>query len=167
MQPITSSFEGRVANEIILGDGSSERVELHYSTEHIFGSTPRERLHDGGFTFSIIAEVQHFRENVIIFDPVVIGAPWLEAGDAEHQGIEWYASEYYQQFVEDFDEFAKVTVTDEPASPEPMRLISEAAVKSCFAEILGDRAGKDGRDTLRLLKAYNLYDKALSLSQGR
>ena len=135
--------EGRVANEILLGDGSPERVEVHYSTRHIVGSTPRERLHDGGFTFSIIAELQLFKGNVIIFDPVVIGSPWLEAGDAEHQGIEWYASEHYQQSVEDFDEFAKVTSTDEPTSPEPMRLISEAAVKSCFAEILGDRAGKD------------------------
>ena len=135
--------EGRVANEILLGDGSTERIEVHYSTEHIFGSTPRERLHDGGFTFSIIAELQKFRENLITFDPVIIGTPWLEATDPEHQGIEWYGTEYFQQFVEDFDEFAKVTSVDEPAGPDPMRLISEAAIKTCFAELLGDRAGKD------------------------
>jgi hypothetical protein len=135
--------EGRVANEILLGDGSAESVELQYSTEHVFGSTLRERLHDGGFTFSIIAELQKFSDNLIIFDPVIIGSPWLEATDREHQGIEWYGSEYYQQFVEDFDEFGKVTSVPEPASPDPMRLISEAAVKACFAEILGDRAGKD------------------------
>jgi hypothetical protein len=66
--------EGRVANEILLGDGFTERVELHYSTEHVFGSTPRERLHDGRFTFSIIAEFQTFRDSLIIFDPVIIGS---------------------------------------------------------------------------------------------
>jgi hypothetical protein len=135
--------EGRVASQILLGDGSTECVELHYSTEHVFGSTPRERLRNGGFTFSIIAELQKFSGNLIVFDLLIIWQPWLEATDAAHQSIEWYGSEYYQQFVEDFDEFAKVTSVAEPASPEPMRLISEAAVKTCFAEILGDRAAKD------------------------
>ena len=141
--PARPLCEGRMANEILPGDGSAERVELHYSTEHVFGSTPRERLRNGGFTFSIIAELQKFRGNLIIFDPVIIGQPWLEAGDPEHQGIEWYGSQYYQQFVKDFDEFARVSSIDEPANPEPMRLISEAAVKTCLAEIPGDRAGKD------------------------
>ena len=141
--PARALGEGRAANEILLGDGSTEHVELHYSLEHVFGSTARERLHDGGFTFSIIAELQNLRGNLIIFDPVIIGSPWLEAGDPEHQGIEWSGSEFYEQFIEDFDEFAKVTSIDEPASPERMRPISEAAVKTCFAEILGDRAGND------------------------
>jgi hypothetical protein len=141
--PARSLGEGRQANEILLGDGSTSRVEVHYSTAHVFGSTPRERLQDGGFTFSIIAELQTFRGDLTIFDPVIIGSPWLEASDPEHQGIEWYGSEFYQHFVEDFDEFSKATSIDNPPNSDPMRLISEAAVKACFAEILGDHAGKD------------------------
>jgi len=140
--PARSIGPGRAANEILLGNGP-ERVEVHYSREHVFGTTPRERLEDGGFTFSIIAEFRSANNGVIVFDPLIIGQPWLEADDTEHQDIEWYASEFYQQFVEDFDEFSKVVAADEPQSPEPMRWISEAAVKSCFAEILGDEASKD------------------------
>jgi len=90
LSPARPLGEGRVTNEILLGDGSTERVELHYSTEHVFGSTPRERLRDGGFTFSIIAELQRFRDDLIIFDPVIIGSPWLEVTDREHQSIEWW-----------------------------------------------------------------------------
>src|SRR5437899_6020238 len=39
-------------------------------------------------------------------------AEWLEADHSgSYQGIEWYSTEFYQQFVEDFDEFAKVKDT--------------------------------------------------------
>lgn len=135
--------EGRVASEILLGDGSSERVEVHYSREHVFGSTPRERFESGGYTFSIIAEFRSTKDGAMVFEPLLMGHPWLEAEGAEYQGIEWYGSEFYQQFVEDFDEFAKVTAAEEPVSPGAMQEISEAAVKACFAEILGDQAPND------------------------
>jgi len=141
--PARSIGQGRVANEILLGDGSAERVEVHYSREHVFASTPRERLESGGFMFSIIAEFRSAKNGVIICDPLIIGQPWLESDGTEYQGIEWYGSSFYQQFIEDFDEFTKIASTDELQSPEPMRWISEAALKSCFAEILGDQAPKD------------------------
>lgn len=93
---------------------------------------------------SIIAELRQVNGNVVVFDPIVMGSPWLEADESgPYQSIAWYSSEFYQQFVEDFDEFARIKVAPQPPSPEPMRHISEAAVKRCFSRLLGDAAAKD------------------------
>jgi hypothetical protein len=63
--------------------------------------------------------------------------------DGTYLSIEWYSSEFYEQFVEDFDEFSKVRDVPEPTSPEGMRVISEAAFKTCIAELLGDAVAND------------------------
>jgi len=134
----------RATNEIVLDSNYAARVELRYSTRHIFGDTPRERLRDGGFVFSVIAELSQVEEETVVFDPVVMGAPWLEVDErGPYQSIEWYAAQFYEHYVEDFDEFAKVRDVTEPLSPQPMSAVSEAAFKVCLAEILGDVAQKD------------------------
>jgi hypothetical protein len=94
--PARAIGEGRVSNQILLEDDCDERLEVQYSTRHIHGDTPRERLRDGGYTMSIIAELRQVNGNVVIFDPIVMGSPWLEADEAgPYQSIAWYSSEFY------------------------------------------------------------------------
>jgi hypothetical protein len=136
--------EERVTSPVLVDGNYDGRVELRYSTRHIFGDTPHERLRDGGYVFSVIAELSRVEDNVVVFDPIVIGTPWLEADEnGPYQAVEWYASEFYEHFIEDFDEFAKVAESAEPQNSDGMRSISEAAFKTCVAEILGDSASKD------------------------
>ena len=89
--PARAIGEGRVSNQILLEDDCDERFEVHYSTRHLHGDTPRERLRDGGYTMSIIAELRQTNGNVVVFDPIVMGSPWLEtdgSGPYHYQGID-------------------------------------------------------------------------------
>lgn len=119
------------------------RVEFHYSTNRISSDTLRGRLRQGGI-FSIVAELYRRRDNVLIFDPIIIGSPWLEQGDIQIDfDPMWWGFEFYENFIEDIDEFARVAGIPTPGSPEPMRHISEAAFKACLAQILGDAVHGD------------------------
>ena len=121
-----------------------KRVEFHYSTEHIFATTARERLRDGGYEFSIIGVLAKAGDATVVIDPLVIGSPWLEVEEGQpYEPVEWYHHEFFEHFVEDFDEFARVRDTAEPSNPEPMRSIRESAFKTCLAKILGDVAPRD------------------------
>ncbi len=95
--------------------------------------------------FSVIAEFTRDEQGLVVFEPMVMGSPWLEADDEDvpYQAIEWYALKFYEHFVEDIDDFAMVREVPKPKSAEPMRHISEAAFKACVAEILGDTPAKD------------------------
>jgi len=119
------------------------RVEFHYSTEHIRSHTLRNELHKGS-KLSIIAELHNEDDKVIVFHPIIIGFPWLRRGDStpDFEIIPW-GPEFFENFVEDFDEFKKVLEIPEPPDPEPMRHISERAFKECLRRILGDTATKD------------------------
>lgn len=121
------------------------RVEFHYSTRHIYSDTTRSRLYSGE-EFAIIAELSRFDEEngVIIFEPIIIGAPWLNDNNTHPDfDIMWYGFSFYEHFIEDFDEFAKVNEIPEPKNPEPMKSVSEAAFKTCLSEILGDATQGD------------------------
>jgi hypothetical protein len=136
----------RAVNRIVLPYKYPQRVELHYSTQHIYGDTPRERLRDGGFMMSVIAELQKADSSILVFDPIVIGSPWLQDIDeAGYRAIEWHASDYYEHFVEDFDEFSRVNDIPRPeiAEIKILRQVDETAVKSSFCSLLGDAVGKD------------------------
>ena len=119
------------------------RVEFHYSTRHICSDTMRSDLYRGS-TVSIVAELHSVAHEAVIFRPIAMGSPWLEAGDTEPDfEIMWWGLEYFENFVEDFDEFSEVVSVPTPESPEPMRQISERAFKHCLAQILGDQARVD------------------------
>jgi hypothetical protein len=76
---------------------------------------------------------------------LLMGAPWLSAKvDPSPVPLpEWESYGFYEQFVEDIEEFAKVCDVEMPTDFDVMREISEAAFKKCLAEILGDAARKD------------------------
>lgn len=120
-----------------------QRVEFHYSTRHIASDTLRSRLHDGSI-LSIIAEFSHVNERAVVFDPVIMGFPWLQSnGTSPNFDIMWYGYEFFENFIEDFDEFSKISNIPIPSDPESMRNISESAFKKCLAEILGDSVQQD------------------------
>lgn len=120
-----------------------KRVEFHYSTRHICSETMKSELYSGG-TVSIIAELHSVNDDEIIFHPIVMGSPWLYRGDTNPDfDIMWWGFDFFENFIEDFDEFSKVLDNPEPQSPDPMQPISEYAFKQCLAEILGDAVTSD------------------------
>jgi hypothetical protein len=119
------------------------RVEFHYSTAHVASDTLRELLHTGG-TVSVIAEFYSATGNVLVFHPLVMGNPWLVQDEGEDDfGAMWFGRTYYEQFVEDFDEFARVREVDTPSDSEPMRCVTERAFKACLQKLLGGTAQAD------------------------
>jgi hypothetical protein len=135
--------------------GDAERVEtkvekvdadvlLTYSTARVRSDTLRSRLREGA-ELSVVAQLREKRAGTWIFEPLVIGAPWLvptAAAFSEDEAM-WWTYAYFEIFPEDFDEFARVKDHDLPDDFSVMRMISESAFKSCLAEILGDTPTKD------------------------
>jgi hypothetical protein len=119
------------------------RVEFHYSKRHITGDTLRSRLHDGHL-ISMIGQLSSATDEVIVFEPIVMGFPWLvEKGQRPDFDIMWHSYTFYEHAIEDFEEFSKVATIPTPPSPNRMQAISENAFKTCLAELLGDTADKD------------------------
>jgi hypothetical protein len=134
----------RVISQWIRPQNSDINIEFHYSTSHIHSDTTRHRLHDGNHVFAIIAELLQFDGSLAVFDPLVMGAPWLrEKDEAPTFDIMWYGYHFFENFVEDFDEFCKIRATSVPDDIAPMRRVSENAFKQCLAGILGDTVQSD------------------------
>jgi hypothetical protein len=136
----------RVVSKWIPPKGSNVNIEVefHYSTAHIRGDTMLFRLHDGNHVFAIIAELVEVDENRALFEPLIMGFPWLRSKEESPSfDIGWFGYSFFENFVEDFDEFSRVKQYPLPSDSEPMRNISEKAFKRCLAEILGDTAMKD------------------------
>jgi hypothetical protein len=128
----------RAVNEWIPRGKYDKRVEFHYSTKHICSDTMKSDLTSGS-VLSIIAELHAVDEDRIVFRPLVMGSPWLYKGSTEPDfDIAWWGLEFFENFIEDFDEFSKVIDYPVPKSPEPMKYVSEKAFKHCIAKILGD-----------------------------
>jgi hypothetical protein len=131
------------------------KVRLEFSTEHIVADTLRARLHQGT-TVSIIAVLDRREGEWLVFRPLVIGFPWLTTEDPKlADAAMWWGYTFFENFVEDFDEFRRVREVPEPATVEPMRQVSERAFKACLAKVLGDSAPKDwGGETSDYFSAH-------------
>lgn len=137
--------EERVISEWDADESFSETVELHYSTGNIVATTFRERLYEGG-RFSVIAAVREYdkENNTIICEPLIMGSPWLsDPDDIANFQETFYGWGYFENFIEDIDEFSKVKEFEVPENHSPMKNVSEWAFKLCVAEILGDQVEKD------------------------
>ncbi len=136
--------EERVVSNWIPPEKVDVSVEFCYSTKHIHSDTLRSNLHDGNHLFAIVAEFVKFDRTSVVFEPLVMGSPWLrEKDETPNFNIMWYGYEYFENFVEDFDEFARVRDISLPDSVEPMINVSEDSFKKCLAEILGGTVQKD------------------------
>jgi hypothetical protein len=133
----------RVQIPILLDEYHDLKPEVHLSTEHISSSTTRSQLHEGDIE-SFIAVVHARAGDRLILHPLVIGSPWLQTTDpAWADRIAWFGRDFYEHFVEDFDQFARVRDVPDPQDLAVMQRVSEKAFKTCLAEILGDATTKD------------------------
>ena len=133
----------RVQIPILLDETHDLKPQIHLSTEHISSDTTRSQLYEGDLE-SFIAVVHGIDGDRLILHPLVIGGPWLETTDpAWTDRIVWFAREFYEHFVEDFDQFARVRDVPDPSDFVIMQSVSEKAFKTCLAEILGDATTKD------------------------
>lgn len=118
-------------------------VELHYSRSHITSDTLRSELHSGG-ELSVVAIYKGRHDRTLIFHPLVIGSPWLHIEDERWAAqVPWWNLNFFEHFVEDFDEFAKVRDVSAPADVAAMQAVSETAFKRALAAILGGQAPTD------------------------
>ncbi len=130
-------------------------VAFHYSTRHLIADTIKDRLHQGA-ELSLIAVLHEARDRELVFHPLVIGNPWLHTEDERLQSrAMWWGWQYYENFIEDFAEFAAVRTVAKPSGPDGMRSVSEAAFKRALATILGDSSRPDwGGETSDYFSAH-------------
>ena len=163
LRPAVVSVGNRARSEVIMvGRGRGSRVELEYSLEHIHANTLLDRLHTG-FRIAVVAVSSHGSGNRVVWEPVLMGFPVLEFNDEdlELKGM-FLRYEYGENFIEDFEEFARVREVPRPRRVEPMRTIRERAFKVCLAELLGCEVSGDwGGET------SDLYTAHLHLSDRR
>jgi hypothetical protein len=119
------------------------KVEFHYSTKWIAADTLRMRLHKGS-DIALVAHVDNAMEDRLICHPLVMGGAWLRTQDPVWEAhAMWWGNSFFENFIEDIDEFSAVLHTPEPQSHEPMSRIKEVAFKTCLAEILGELVPTD------------------------
>ena len=119
------------------------RVKLEYSTAHIRSDTLRMELHQGA-ALSIIATFTRREDDCLIFRPLVMGSPWLRTQDQTWADkVMWWGRDFFENFIEDFDEFSLVRETPKPDSIDVMQRVPERGFKQALARILGDHVTKD------------------------
>jgi len=117
-------------------------VQFHYSSKRVRSDTLRSNLADGN-KIALIAEFHAEIEEAIIFHPLVMGFPWLEAAAQADFDPMWLAFDFYEHYIEDFDEFSRVKDVGESTDVSPMKAVSEHAFKICLSKILGDSPPRD------------------------
>jgi hypothetical protein len=118
-------------------------ARLVFSTEHIFSSTHREALSQKA-VISYIARLKQVVGHDLVLEPFVMGAPWVEGIDpALRQQLIFHRYTFYEQYIEDVEEFAEVKKIPHDIDWSPMQRISEKAFKSCIAGLLSDTPSKD------------------------
>ena len=148
LEPTTDVYSDkptRVASVVRSPGNSAVPIELRYGTEHITSDTTRMDLHKGG-EMAVVARLREVDGEVLVFEPIVMGGPWLVADGGDDPlpgGAEWFSSDFFEVFVEDIDEFSLVRDVPAPDDFSELEAIPERAVKTCLAEILGDETRKD------------------------
>jgi hypothetical protein len=133
----------RVTAEIVLDGDYDKSASIEFTASHVRSDTTRMELAQGG-PQSIVSIVESASGTHLRCRPLIVGAPWLESEDEEWANrVVWYGREFFENFVEDFDEFADVRSHPRPTDFSVMERISEGAFKACLAEILGEKARKD------------------------
>lgn len=118
-------------------------VEFHYTTSRVRSDTLRSRLH-GGSSISMVAILHSVSGSRLIFDPLVMGFPWVETDDPKWKDyVPWVGPSGYEVFIEDFDEFSEVSKNPLPADHLAMKMVPEVGLKRVLASHLGDPIQND------------------------
>jgi hypothetical protein len=144
LAPCNNIYDTNRAISIWIPRGEyNRRIEFHYSTDLIASDTLRSVLYHGG-DISIVAELYSVTPEVLVFHPILMGFPWLRTSDPKWQDrIMWWNKDFFENFIEDFDEFSKVLDHEKPADISLMKDISERSFKRALGQILGDPTSKD------------------------
>lgn len=122
-------------------DGFNISVEFHLSTSKVTGETLRTHLLSGG-EFAIVAQLFSSSDEKVVFQPLIIGFPYIE--DKETGASSWASySDFYRLHLEDFDEFSCVSEAEMPAEFNEMKQIKESAFKAALGRILKESTPKD------------------------
>lgn len=118
---------------------AKQKVEIHYTTKLVRSDTEKMRLNLGGHLHAVVAQLDHVTDDTIVFEPLLIGGPWLVAEEVKPTfDIMWHGYDFFENYIEDFDEFKKCRQIETPKDSSVMKHISEHAFKKCIAKILGD-----------------------------
>ncbi|NET27681.1 hypothetical protein [Okeania sp. SIO1I7] len=145
LKPCQKIYEKGENDRIVLEpeafEGSELTLELHITLGHVTASTLKAELECGG-NFAVIAEYFASKDNKLIFHPLVIGFPYIQ--DIETGEPSWTLySDFYNLYIEDFDEFSKVKEQDMPEDFKEMKQIKESLFKAALGKILSESTPKD------------------------
>jgi hypothetical protein len=130
-------------NKIKLALQFGRTVEMQYSTDFVKSDTLRTRLHSGS-AVSAIGIISDLHDKKIIVEPLILGFPWLMSEDPKwSERIMWFNNGFYENYLEDFDEFARVTERELPEDYSRMKKIPEVGFKRALARVLVDRPQSD------------------------
>lgn len=132
---VYTATQGR--NTIRLSGFPKGTVSLEYSTDKIRASTTRSDLHHG-FSAAFVGILEKVSEAKYSVTPLILGRPWLYQDNDVNLRWPWHSWQFFEHFVEDFDQFAKIKTTAFSESHDAMRLITERAFKAAIAKLLGD-----------------------------
>ncbi len=122
-------------------EGSELNVELHLTTKRIRADTLRSRILEGG-EFTVIAQFSRIQNSTIIYEPLIIGFPYV--ANAETGDLLWELyKDVFHIHPEEFEEFSKVKEIEIPSEFDEMRNIKESVFKSCLGKILSESTPKD------------------------
>ena len=143
--PVPDIFDAqRVVARVKTPGVDDYRVELHFAAGRVMSDTVKSHLHDG-HEHAVVALYHTRRHSTLVFEPLVIGAPWLHSQSDVLPADEamWWGHSIGEVFIEDIDEFSRAADIDVTEEWLVMEHIREEAVKRCFAELLGEDAPKD------------------------
>ncbi len=132
----------RTTNTIKPAGKSQSGVRIECSTRFVRADTLRMQLSQGA-RLAIVAILDRPDGDTLVFHPLVMGAPWVRSEDPQWAEAIWWGQDFFENFIEDFEEFAKVRDEPVPESYAPMKVVSERAFKTCLANILGDSVSTD------------------------
>lgn len=122
-------------------EGSDLNVELHLTTKRIRADTLRFHMGDGG-EFAVVAQFSRIENSTIIYEPLIIGFPYVE--NAKTGDLLWERyNDVFHIHPEEFDEFSKAKELEIPSNFDQMRDIKENVFKKCLGKILNESAPKD------------------------
>ena len=144
----------RVASDWIPTGDASLKVRFEYSTDKVRSDTLRSQLASGD-DIAICGSIRNLSGDTLLVEPLIMGGPWIPDSDTATFDAMWFAQDFHENFVEDFDEFSKVADTPVPADSKVMADVTEAAFKQCLANIIGGDAPKDwGGETSDLYSSH-------------
>ena len=118
-------------------------VDISYAVSRVVSDTTKYQLSEGSL-MAVVALLSSRTDDHLTFEPLLMGGPIIEpAAPGTIRDASWLGLSYGEIFPEDIDEFSKLSAIEVPDDIAIMENISEHAVKTCIAEILGVEARKD------------------------